>query len=176
MLEELPEAGSTIRVGQLITFAYQMTQATYSTNLVLKHFVIIYMGLSMRPVVDHCQHFTTTMYHVQCAMFPPGEQCWWYLQRPSALPPGPVSTTATWWLNAIITIIVCLNVLIKTRRQCLHGGAGNQEGVLFMWKQPALGLHALHIHSWERTSLCSVYQMNLQLNNGINNAWTFVAS
>ena len=75
MLEELPEAGSTIRVGHLTTFAYQMTQATYSTDLVLKRFVIIYMGLSMRPEMDHCQHFMIRMYRVQCAMFPPEERC-----------------------------------------------------------------------------------------------------
>ena len=72
MLEELLEAGSTIKVGQLRSIdaiiAYQMTQATYSIDLVLKQFMIIYMGLSMRPEMDHCQCFMIRMSRAPCAV------------------------------------------------------------------------------------------------------------
>ena len=43
MLEELREAGGTIREGQPTASAYPMTQATYSTDLEHKHGVIICM-------------------------------------------------------------------------------------------------------------------------------------
>ena len=75
MLEEQQEAGGTIREGQPTTSAYPMTQATYSTDLGHKLIEIICMVQSMRRQVDHSQHFMTTMCRVQCAMFPPGEQC-----------------------------------------------------------------------------------------------------
>ena len=74
-LEELPEVGGATREGELTASAYLMTQATYSTHLGHKLIVIICMVQSMRPQMDHSQHFITTMYRVQCAMFPPGEQC-----------------------------------------------------------------------------------------------------
>ena len=75
MLEELLEAGGTIREGEPTASAYLMTQVTCSTHLGHKLIVIFCMVLSMRPQKDHSQHFITTMYRVQCAMFPPGEQC-----------------------------------------------------------------------------------------------------
>ena len=75
MLEELPEVGLTIREGQLTTFVYQMNQATYSTDLVLKPFEITYMVQSMRPEMDHSHHFMMKMCRVLCVTFPPGEQC-----------------------------------------------------------------------------------------------------
>ena len=74
MLEELPEAGGATREGELTAYAYLMTQATCSTHPGHKLIVIICMVQSMRPQMDHSQQFITTMYRVQCAMFPPGEQ------------------------------------------------------------------------------------------------------
>ena len=75
MLEELLEAGGTTREGEPTTSAYLMTQATYSTDLGRKFGVVICMVQSTTPQLDHSQHFIATMYRVQCAMFPPGEQC-----------------------------------------------------------------------------------------------------
>ena len=74
MLEELLEAGGATREGEPTASAYLMTQVTCSTHLGHKLIVIIYMVQSMRPQKDHFQRFITTMYRVQCAMFPPGEQ------------------------------------------------------------------------------------------------------
>ena len=75
MLEEQREAGGTIREGQPTASAYPMTQATYSTHLGHKLGVVICMVQSTTPQLDHSQRFIATMCHVQCAMFPPGEQC-----------------------------------------------------------------------------------------------------
>ena len=75
MLEEQQEAGGSIREGQPTTSAYLMIQATYSTDLEHKLIEIICMVQSTTPQMDLSQHFKTTMYRVQCAMFPPEEQC-----------------------------------------------------------------------------------------------------
>ena len=74
MLEEPPEVGTTTREEELTAFAYLMTQVIYSTDLDLE-IRILYMALSTRHQMDRSQHLTTTMYRVQCAMFPQGEQC-----------------------------------------------------------------------------------------------------
>ena len=74
MLEELLEAITPTREEEPTASAYQMTRATYSTYLDLQ-IRIIYTVLSMRHHADHSLHFITTMRRVQCAMFPPGEQC-----------------------------------------------------------------------------------------------------
>ena len=75
MLEELREAGGVTREGEPTVFVYLMTQATYCTHLEHKFGVIICMVQSTTPQLDHSQHFITTMYHVQCAMFLLGGQC-----------------------------------------------------------------------------------------------------
>ena len=75
MLEEQQEAGGITREEEPTASAYLMIQATYSTDLGHKHGVIICMVLSMRRQMDHSWQFMTTMCHVQCAMFPPEEQC-----------------------------------------------------------------------------------------------------
>ena len=74
MLEELLEAITPTREGQLTTYVCPMIRAIYSSDLDLDR-TIYYMVLSMRHQVDHCQHSRTTMCRVQCAMFPPGGQC-----------------------------------------------------------------------------------------------------
>ena len=74
MLEELPEATGTTREGGPTASTYLMTQATYSTDLGRKLIVITCMVQSTTPQMDHSQHFKTTMCHVLCAMFLPGEQ------------------------------------------------------------------------------------------------------
>ena len=75
MLEELPEATGTTKEGESTASAYLMTQATYSTHLGHKQIETICMVLSTTPQMGHSQHFLTTMCRVQCATFPPEEQC-----------------------------------------------------------------------------------------------------
>ena len=124
MLEGLPEAGSTIRVGHLTTFAYQMTQATYNTDLVLKHFMIIYMGLSMRPEMDHCQRLTTTMYRVLCGTVP-------MIPAKTICPPSWTCEyngyLMTEHYNPHCSMLECVDQNPET----VPGGTGNQNGALF---------------------------------------------
>ena len=128
-----------------------------------QHFVIIYMGLSMRPEMDYCQHLMIRMYRVPCVIFPPGGQCWWYLQRPSALPLGPVSTTATCMMTERYNHHRSMFECVDQNPETVPGGACWRS----RWSSiPPRGSN-LHwdcmpsIHSWERTGLCSVYQVNL---------------
>ena len=73
MLEELLEAISPTREGQLTTYVCLMIRAIYSSDLDLQS-KVTYMVLSMRHQVDHSQCLITKMCRVQCATFPPGEQ------------------------------------------------------------------------------------------------------
>ena len=161
MLEELLEVGEITREEELTAFAYLMTQATYNTHLVNRLNVITYMAQSTRHQMDHSQHFITTMCRVQYAMFPPGEQCWWYLQSPPAPPPGHRSTMATWWVHNIIIIVTawvcwskpwcCTWRYWKCRWSTILPCGSNLH-----WDCVS------SIHSWERAGLCSVHQVNFQ--------------
>jgi hypothetical protein len=105
-----------IGVVVLITYVWHVIPYIQSINLVFK--AVVHESLAQNIKLSLLEYIpavcTTTMFHVQCVMWPNVLHKWWYQVVTCVPQDGHASLKDTWWPHITIIIVQCIHVWMKT--------------------------------------------------------------